>query len=81
MALTNAQRQARYRAERKPGSAKGEKLSTYLSADASTKLYGLTKGYGVTKIEILENLISAEYEKAVGSMEPNSPEWNEFFAE
>ena len=81
MALTNAERQARYRAARKAGSAKGQQLNLYISADASTKLYGLANGYGVTKVEILEKLIAAEYEKAVGSMEPNSPEWKEFFTE
>lgn len=81
MAFTNAQRQARYRAERKAGSAKGQKLEMYISADASTKLYGLAKGYGVTKVAMIEKLIAAEYEKALSSMEPNSPEWDAFFAE
>ena len=81
MALTNAQRQARYRAARKTGSTIGQQLNVYISADASTKLYGLTKGYGVTKVEILEKLITKEYEKAVTKLKPNTPEWEAFFTD
>ena len=81
MALTNAERQARYRATRKIGSTTERELKAFVSYDTWTKLSGLTNCYGVTKKELIESLISAEYDKAVGSMKPNTPEWDTFFSE
>ena len=79
MPLSNAERQARYRETRKVGSTKDRRLNLYISADAWTKLHGVAEGYGVTKKEILENLIVEKFDKVVRSMKPNSPEWDEFF--
>lgn len=80
MALTNAERQARYREKRKLGSTTERELKTFVSYDTWTKLSGLANGYGVTKKEIIETLVSTEYEKVVGSLKPNTPEWDAFFA-
>lgn len=79
IALTNAERQARYRAARKVGSTTDRRLNLYISADAWTKLHGVAKGSGFTKKEILEDLIVAEFDRVVRSMKQNSPEWNAFF--
>ena len=81
MALTNAERQARYREKRKSGSTTERELKTFVSFDTWTKLSGLASGYGVTKKELIETLVSTEYEKAVGEMKSGTPEWDAFFAE
>ena len=80
MALTNAERQARYRAARKIGSTEDQRLNLYISKDACGKLGDLAKGYGVTKREILDRLITEEYQQVVGSLVVDSPVWDAFFA-
>lgn len=63
MPLSNAEKQARYRAKRKSGTSE-QRLNLYLSADVLVKLRELSNGYGVTIKDTLERIITEEYQKA-----------------
>lgn len=58
-ALTNAQRQARYRKNN------WRRLNTVISPDASLYLERLASHYAVTKRKMLENLLEAEKKRVI----------------
>lgn len=69
MAMTNAERQARYRKNRQFAGENGERqLNTWLSTGAYLALARLAKHYGVTKREMLERLISDKHKKVTRNM-------------
>ncbi len=82
MATTPAQRQAAYRARRHNAGPDGNgerRLNTWLTTEASLALARLARRYGVTQREILEQLVTAEDNRILATMEPGSPEWDAYF--
>ena len=83
MPKTNAERQKQYRAKRLDCGEKkdGEKiLNVWISTQAKFALARLSKCYGVTNKEYLENLIIKADEEKSKKLDLDSPEWNEYFA-
>ncbi|WP_426161473.1 hypothetical protein [Pseudoduganella sp. R-34] len=82
MAATAAERQAAYRARRHNAGPAGNgerRLNTWLTTEASLALARLAARYGVTQREILERFITAEDDRILATMKPDSPEWDAYF--
>ena len=82
MAKTSAQRQAEYRAKRVTAGVDGNgerQLSTWISTAAFLALVRLANRYGVTKRELIEGLIRIEDDKILATLDPDTPEWDEYF--
>jgi hypothetical protein len=82
MGKTTAERQAAYRARRSEAGPHGDgerRLNTWLSTGASLALARLANRYGVTQRELLERFITAEDERILAALEPDSPEWTAYF--
>lgn len=63
MGMSNAERQAEYRARRPlagPGGNGERRVNTWVSTEAALALERMSRRYGVTKKEMLEKLILAE---------------------
>lgn len=77
MAMTNAERQANYRARQKKervNGAGGYRVNTLIDTNAYYGLHRLAKHYAVTKREMLERLIKASESgltNAMASQEQN----------
>ena len=81
MAKTVAERQAAYRKGRAEAGENGERrLNTWVSTGSSLALDRLAKRYGVTKREMIERLVFEADQKIVGSLDPDSREWEEYFS-
>lgn len=83
MAKTSAQRQAEYRAKRAFAGPDGNgerQRSIWVSTGAFLALGRLANRDGVTKRELLEGLIKIEDDKILKTLEPDSEEWDEYFA-
>ena len=84
MAKTAAQRQAAYR-EKRPFAGEGEngqrRLSTWVNTGAALALARLAKHNGLSKREMLEQLIKMADDTNLAAMELDSPEWEAYFAE
>lgn len=81
MAKTVAERQAAYRKGRAEAGENGERrLNTWVSTGSSLALDRLAKRYGVTKREMIERLVLEADQKIVGSLDPDSTEWGEYFS-
>ena len=81
MAKTVAERQAAYRKGRAEAGENGERrLNTWVSTGSSLALDRLAKRYGVTKREMIERLLLEADQKIVGSLDPDSREWEEYFS-
>ena len=81
MAKTNAERQKEYRKNRQIAGAdnNGEhQLNTWISTGATLALDRLAVSYGVTKKEMLENLIKNEDLKISATLELDSQEWSDY---
>lgn len=82
MTKTNAQRQAAYRATRPTAGENGERrLNTYITTAASLGLDRLANHYGVTKRQMLEQLILREDASVQASLEIDSKAWEQYFGE
>jgi hypothetical protein len=82
MAKTAAQRQAQYRARRPHAGndRNGERrLNLWVSTRADLAVERLARRYRVTKREIIERLAIAEDDRASSCIDPDSPEWDEYF--
>lgn len=79
MAKTATERQARYRASRNEGDG-DYRLNTWISTSASLALARLARHEGVTKRALLERLVIEADRCVLNSLEPDAPEWNEYFA-
>lgn len=82
MAKTNAERQAAYRKHRAfagPDSNGERRLNTFISTSTALALARLAKRYGVTKREMLERLISSTDSKICNTLDPDAPEWANYF--
>ena len=81
MAKTVAERQAAYRKGRADAGENGERrLNTWVSTSSFLALDRLAKRYGVTKREMIERLVLEADQKIVGSLDPDSREWEEYFS-
>ena len=83
MSKTTAQRQAQYRERRQTAGPEGNgerQLSTWISTGAFLGLARLARRYGVTKRELIEGLIRIEDDRMIAPLEPDTPEWDEYFA-
>ena len=82
MAKTAAERQAKYRARRPHAGKDGNgerRLNLWLSTTADLAVERLARRYCVTKREIIERLASAEDDRVSSAIDPDSPEWDEYF--
>ena len=80
MALTLAERQARYRKNRCTAGENGERqLNTFLPSAAVYALRRLAKRNGVSQRKMLELLIIQADEQVERTLEIDSPEWDEYF--
>lgn len=82
MAKTSAQRQQDYRRQRPFAGPEGNgerRLNTWLTTSASLALERLACRYGVTKRQILEQLLQAADEEILAHLEPSTPAWQDYF--
>lgn len=82
MAKTAAQRQAAYRARRLHAGQDGNgerRLSVWVDTSTWLALARLARRYAVTQRTIVERLIRAEDEHVLAAIEPDSPQWREYF--
>ena len=80
-AKTTAERQAAYRKARPTAGENGERhISTWVSTGAALALNRLAQHHGVTKREMLEQLIKAADGEIVATLDPTAPEWAAYFA-
>ncbi len=81
MAMSTAERQAKYRAGRATAGQLGDKrLNTWVSADTSYALQRLAKHHGVSQREMLERLVRTADQDVLKSLSPFSPEWQAYTA-
>jgi hypothetical protein len=82
MAKTTAQRQAEYRARRAHAGPDGNgerRLSTWLDTSTWLALDRLARRYAVTHRAMIEQLVRAEDERVLATIEPDSPHWRAYF--
>ena len=82
MAKSSAERQAEYRARRATSGEKGDgerRLSTYISTRSDLALERLACRFGVTKKEMLENLILQADDEVKKLLDPDTLEWEFYF--
>lgn len=81
MTMTNAERQAAYRARRSAAGDNGERrINTWVSTGAALALRRLARHEGVSSREVLERLIGAADDRITHRLEPESAEWDEYFS-
>lgn len=81
MPKTAAQRQADYRARRHLAGPRGNgerRLNTWLSTGASLALARLARRDSITQRELLERLITAEDNRILDTLRPDTPEWDAY---
>jgi hypothetical protein len=84
MAKTAAERQKEYRAQRQFAGKDGNgerRISAYVSTRAALALDRLANSYGVTKREMIEQILIAEEDRVLKKMNSDSPEWATYFRE
>lgn len=82
MAKTSAQRQQDYRRQRPFAGPEGNgerRLNTWLTTAAGLALDRLARRYGVTKREVLEQLLKAADDEIIASLEPETQAWQDYF--
>ena len=81
MALSNAERQRRYRQGRKEAyQGEGDRqLNVFIRGRAYSAIERLAAHYGVTKRTMIERLALEADEAVTRSMEPGGPEWEAYF--
>ena len=81
-AKTAAQRQAEYRARRPTAGREGNgdrRLDVWVSTEVYLALERLTRRNGSTKRRMLEQLISQEDGAVLRTLDPDEPEWDQYF--
>jgi hypothetical protein len=82
MAKTTAQRQAAYRKRRAHAGPDGNgerRVTTWLDTSTWLALERLARRYAVTQREMIARLVRAEDDRVLAAMEPDTPEWSEYF--
>ncbi len=79
MAKTTAQRQSDYRAKRAMAGTSGERrLTAWVTTGTHLALGRIAQRYGITQREVLENLLRAEDDKILATIEYGTAEWNKY---
>jgi hypothetical protein len=81
MAMTGSQRQAKFRALRPFAGNDGNgerRINTWVSTGAALALKRLARRYGVTKREMIEQLINQEDDKISRSLYDDDAAWNAY---
>lgn len=81
MAMTTAERQAKYRESRHHAGKHGDgqrRINAWVDLGTYLALERISLRYGLTKRDALEKVIRAEDERIFAGMEYNSKEWNEY---
>ncbi|ENZ9960183.1 hypothetical protein ACFLJF_005875 [Salmonella enterica] len=82
MALSNAEKQKRYRNNKRLRGDLGDiRINTFVTFRAGHGLDMLSKYYGLTKRQVLELLIEIANQKLIDSLEIDSPEWVKYFGD
>ncbi|SAL07556.1 hypothetical protein AWB78_08631 [Caballeronia calidae] len=82
MAKTTAQRQAAYRARRAYAGPDGNgerRVTTWLDTSTWLALDRLARRYAVTQRAMIAQLIRAEDDRILATIDPDSPDWREYF--
>ena len=82
MAQTAAQRQAAYRARRPIAGREGNgdrRLDVWVSSEVYLALKRLAHRYGITKRQMLERLVSRKDDAVLRTLDPDKPEWDQYF--
>lgn len=80
MALSNAEKQRRYRENRcRKGNIGDYRLNTYITGESSFALGRLAKHYNLTKRQVLELLITTADKTISKKLEIDSKEWNKYW--
>lgn len=80
MAQTTAERQAAYRKARPTAGENGERrITAWVTTGAALALARLAQHHGVTRRELLEQMIIAADDEITAQLDPASPEWAEYF--
>lgn len=78
--MSNAERQARYRAKRATASENGERrLNAWITTAAFQALARLAAHNKLTQREMLEQLLLAADQNIVDGLELDSPDWDRYF--
>lgn len=83
-AKTAAQRQAEYRARRPVAGKDGNgerRLDVWVSTEVYLALERLARRDGSTKRRMLEQLVSQEDGAVLRTLDPDMPEWDQYFGE
>lgn len=80
MTKTTKERQAEYRKKRPTSGENGERrINTWVTTRAALALGRLANHYGVTKREMLDQLIIGADQQIVNSIDIDSEEWSEYY--
>lgn len=82
MIKSNKERQAAYRARRPFAGEDGNgerRVSMYVSTRAALALDRLARHHGVTKRQMMEQLLIAEDDKILAKLDLGTDAWNEYF--
>lgn len=83
MAKSTAERQAAYRARQVSAGTNGDgqrRVSMWLSTGAALALARLACRYGITQRELVEQILLAEDERVLATIEIDTSEWGTYFA-
>lgn len=81
MAMSNAERQKRYRQSRKGGVRNELQLKVWIDITLSGALVRLAKHHGITQKAVLERLISEAEEQVLSGIETDSEAWCKYWGE
>lgn len=80
MAMSNAEKQRRYRNNRvKTGGLCEYRINTFVSSGCYFALDRLSRYYSITKRQALELLIKISDEAIINNLEIDTDEWNKYF--
>ena len=79
MALSNAERQRRYREARRGGAKDEARLNLFIGVSEHLALERLAAHHGVTLRKMIETLASKADTEVVDGLELDTPEWDAYF--
>ncbi|EJI3519082.1 hypothetical protein NEU84_004756 [Salmonella enterica] len=80
MAKSNKERQKQYRLSRTSIGQLGEyRINTFVSGDAYFNMKLLARHYNISQKQVIELLINTANKAIISKLEPDSPEWVEYF--
>ena len=79
MAMTNTERQRRYREKRKVKAVDEKRLSMFISFDAHSAMHRIAMHHGITAKEALERLLLTTDKAISNSLDVHKPEFDEYY--